>query len=58
MAEMGHTSPTLALRVSAPEMKRDEDDQAQLATLVIGEQAHERAKACVVPIEWTGRIVA
>lgn len=51
MAEMGHTSPGLALKVYARAMRRGEDDLAQLAVLVDGEKAHKGTKGQVVPIE-------
>jgi integrase len=36
MAEMGHTSPALALRVYAQAMRRGESEQAQLRALIDG----------------------
>src|SRR5262249_643014 len=41
MAEMGHTSPDLALRVYAPAMRRDADERDKLAALIAGEKAHK-----------------
>jgi integrase len=38
MAELGHTSPALALRVYAQTMRRDEDEKAALRALVDGAQ--------------------
>jgi hypothetical protein len=50
MAEMGHTSPTLALKVYAQTMRRSEDEQAQPAALMDGEKERKGTKAEVVPI--------
>jgi hypothetical protein len=50
MAEMGHTSPALALKVYAQTMGRSDDEQAQLAALMGGEKARKGTKADVVPI--------
>jgi hypothetical protein len=36
--EMGHTDPSLALKVYAQVMRRGEDEQAQLRALVEGDQ--------------------
>jgi len=38
MAEMGHTSPVLALRVYAQAMRRGDGEQAQLRALIEGAQ--------------------
>jgi hypothetical protein len=38
MAEMGHTSPTLALRVYAQANRRGDQEKAQLRALVDGVQ--------------------
>jgi len=51
MAEMGHTSPTLALKVDAQAMRRGEDELTKLADLMGGEKARKGTKADVVPIE-------
>jgi integrase len=51
MAEMGHTSPNLALRVYAQVMRLTDDDRRELAALVDGEKAHKGANGEVVPIE-------
>ncbi len=51
MAEMGHTSPDLALRVYAQAMRLSDDERDQLAGLVAGEKAHKGTKGKVVPIE-------
>jgi hypothetical protein len=37
MAEMGHTDPTLALRVYARVMRLDESERAKLAALIEGD---------------------
>jgi hypothetical protein len=41
MAEMGHATPTEALRVYAQVMRRDEDEQEALRALVDGASAEE-----------------
>jgi integrase len=52
MAEMGHTSPTLALRVYAQAMRRGEDEQAQLVALVEGGFGHSMdTQAVHTPVE-------
>jgi hypothetical protein len=51
MAEMGHTSPVLALTVYAQAMRRDENEQAAPAALVDPEKAPKGTKALVVPID-------
>jgi integrase len=51
MAEMGHTSPALALRIYAQAARLSDDEREQLAALVAGEPAPNRAGADVVPIE-------
>ena len=43
MAEMGHATPTEALRVYAQVMRRDEDEQDALRALVDGTQTDEEA---------------
>jgi integrase len=51
MAEMGHTSPNLALSIYAQAMRLNDDEREQLAALVAGEKAHKGTKGEVVPIE-------
>lgn len=52
MAEMGHTSPALALRVYAQALRLSDDERDQLAALVAGaEKAHKGTRGQVVPIE-------
>jgi integrase len=51
MAEMGHTNPSMALSVHARAVRRGEDERAQLAALVAGEEAHMGTRGAVVPIE-------
>jgi integrase len=51
MAEIGHTSPALALKVYAQAMRRGEEELTQLAVLVGGEKARKGTKADVVQIE-------
>jgi integrase len=58
MAEMGHASPALALRVYAQAMRLDADEREELATLIAGEKAHKGTKGAVVPIERARRRVA
>jgi hypothetical protein len=56
MAENGHTSPTLALKVYAQTMRRSEDEQTQLADLMDGKRARKGKNADVTPIgHATGR---
>jgi hypothetical protein len=50
MAETGHTSPALALRVYAQTMRRSEDEQTQLTDLMDGKKAPRGKKADVMPI--------
>jgi integrase len=51
MAEMGHTSAELALRVYAQAIRLDAQERDQLAALVTGEKAHKGTQGQVVPIE-------
>jgi integrase len=51
MAEMGHASPNLALRIYAQAMRLSDEEREQLAALVAGEKAHKGTKGEVVPIE-------
>ena len=51
VAEMGHTSPDLALRVYAQAMRRDTDERDKLAALFAGEEAHKGTKGEIVPVE-------
>jgi len=51
MAEMGHTGPNLALSVYAQAIGRGEDQQARLAAVVAGKEAHRRTRGDVVPID-------
>jgi integrase len=58
IAEMGHTSPNLALRVYAQAMPRDADERDALAALISGERGRRGRKRAVVPIERARRLVA
>ena len=51
MAEMGHTSPNLALRIYAQVMRLSEDEKQELVALVAGEKARKGTKGEIVPIE-------
>jgi integrase len=50
MAEMGHTSPNLALRIYAQVMRLSDDEREQLGELVAGEKAHKGTRGQIVPI--------
>ena len=58
MAETGHTSPALALRVYAQAMRLSDDERDQLAALIDGEKARKGTKGEVVPIERARRRAA
>jgi integrase len=58
MAEMGHMSPDLAVRVYAQAMRRDADERDELAALIAGEKAHKGTKGAVVRIERARRRAA
>jgi integrase len=51
MAEIGHASPNLALRIYAQAMRLSDEEREQPAALVAGEKAHQGTKGEVVPIE-------
>jgi integrase len=59
IAEMGHTSPALALEVYAQTMRLSDDERDQLADLVVGsEKARKGTKGEVVPIDRARRRAA
>jgi len=52
LAEMGHTSPSPALRVSAQAMRRGDGERAQLVALVEGRFGHSMdTQAVNAPVE-------
>lgn len=51
MAEMGHTSANLALRIYPQVMRLSDDERQELVELVAGEKARKGTKGEVVPIE-------